>query len=368
MKQPALSRKHLKSGYTTGTCAAAATYAALYRLITGYIIEQVEVDLPHNDKILIPIKAVILADGKAVAEVIKDAGDDPDVTHGLSILSTAELNDGPDIIIKGGCGVGKITRPGLAVGVGEAAINPGPRKMILSMAKKLLPEGKGAEVTISVPEGQKAALKTLNPRLGIIGGISILGTSGIVRPMSDEGYLDSLIPQLDQAVAMEQRLVILTPGEMGARKAREMGFPEAAIIQTSNFIGDMLRECGERPIDKIILLGHIGKIIKVAAGIYNTHSRIADGRRETLAAHAAMLGAAPEVIKEIMRLNTMEASLQLIRAYKLEGAYYSIADWSSRRCRELLPPGTIVGTIMYSLKGEIIAYDDQGLKLWEEKQ
>ncbi|KUG05470.1 cobalt-precorrin-6 synthase, anaerobic [hydrocarbon metagenome] len=362
------SRRNLRSGYTTGACASAAAYAALYRLLTGDIIEQVEVDLPRHGKISIPVRGVILADGRAVAEVIKDAGDDPDVTHGLSILSAVELKDGPGIIIKGGCGVGKVTRPGLSVNVGEAAINPGPRQMILSMVKKLLPMGKGAEIIISVPEGEKVAVKTLNPRLGIVGGISILGTSGIVRPMSNQGYLNSLIPQLDQAVAMAQRLVILTPGEMGARKARDMGFPETAIIQTSNFIGDMLRECGERPIDKIILLGHIGKIIKVAAGIYNTHSKIADGRRETLAAHVAMLGASPELIQEIMRLNTIEASLELIRAHKLEGAYYSIADWSSRRCRELLPPTTVVGTIMYSLNGDIIAYDDQGLKLWEEKQ
>jgi len=270
------------------------------------------------------------------------------------------------LLLMAALGVGKVTRPGLAVAIGEAAINPGPRQMMRNMVNKLLPQGKGAELTIFIPEGEKVAAKTLNPRLGIVGGISILGTSGIVRPMSHEAYIDSLIPQLDQAVAMNQSLVILTPGEMGAKKARQMGFPETAIIQTSNYIGDMLRECGKRPIHKIILLGHIGKIIKIAAGIYNTHSKIADGRRETLAAHAAMQGASIELIKEIMNLNTMEASLELIKNHKLEAAYYSIAEWSSRKCRDLLPPGARVGTIMYALNGDIIAYDDQGLKLWEE--
>jgi len=224
MRQIISSQKKLKSGYTTGTCASAAAYAALYRLIRGDVLQQVEVDLPRNGRLKIPVKEVILIDGGAVAEVIKDAGDDPDITHGLSIQCAVRLKDDPNIVINGGIGVGKVTRPGLAVAIGEAAINPGPRQMMRNMVNKLLPQGKGAELTIFIPEGEKVAAKTLNPRLGIVGGISILGTSGIVRPMSHEAYIDSLIPQLDQAVAMNQSLVILTPGEMGAKKARQMGF------------------------------------------------------------------------------------------------------------------------------------------------
>lgn len=304
-----------------------------------------------------PVKRVFYQKGRAIAEIIKDAGDDPDVTHGISIVATVELLPQEQIIIQGGTGVGMVTKPGLAIPVGEAAINPVPRQMICRALQKILPGGSGAKVTISVPEGEKAALRTLNPRLGIIGGISILGTTGIVRPMSEEAFVESLIPQIDQALALGHHSLVLTPGGMGARKASEMGIPEDAVVQTSNFIGIMLDECADRSIQEIILLGHIGKLIKVAAGIFNTHSKIADGRRETLAAHAAILGAETAVIRQIMELNTLEASVELIRSNGLTAVYFSIAEWVSKRCRERLGQEIKVGTILYALNGEILGYD-----------
>jgi len=369
---PAKKRTNLRSGYTTGSCAAAASQAALEILILGKQADMITLDLPGGGNITIPIKSVHCQNGQAVAEVIKDAGDDPDVTNGISIFASVELLPHKTIIIEGGPGVGKVTKPGLAVPVGEAAINPVPRKMISSALKKVLPSGKGAKAVISVPDGEKLAPRTLNPRLGIIGGISILGTSGIVRPMSDDAYIDSLVPQIDQAVAMGHQALVLTPGGMGARRAREMDIPEDAVVQTSNFIGLMLDECASRPVKEILMLGHIGKLVKVAAGIFNTHSKTADARRETLAAHAAMLGADQYVIKQIMELNTLEASVELIRDNQLDQVYYSIADWVSRRCQERLGRDIKVGTILYALSGEILAYDTKALEIgrgsgWQAK-
>lgn len=354
--------QQLKTGYTTGSCAAAASEAAL-RLILGDRVQQVTLDLPNGGQLEIPIKNVVLANNAATAEVVKDAGDDPDVTHGISIIATVELIEGGEIIIEGGVGVGIVTKPGLAVIVGQAAINPVPRQMICSAVEKYLPPGKGLRVVVSVPEGEKVARRTMNSRLGIRGGISILGTTGIVRPMSEEAYLASLVPQLDQAVALGYRTVVLTPGAMGARMAREQGINEDAIIQCSNFVGLMLRECSKRPLTGILLLGHIGKFIKVAAGIFNTHSQIADARKEILAAHAALHGASRDIIKGIMELATMEASIELINENSLQSVYLSIAESCSRRSKELLPENIEVGTAIYSLQGNFLAYDKTAVEL-----
>ncbi|KUO49748.1 MAG: cobalt-precorrin-6A synthase [Desulfitibacter sp. BRH_c19] len=371
--------KKLRSGYTTGTCAAAATKAALEILLEyekqnsliqlpeSSPLKEVSVDLPKGGSITVPIKSVVVDGNLIIAEVIKDAGDDPDITHGASIYASVEvLNTNHEIVILGGKGVGRVTKPGLSVPVGEAAINPVPMKMIVSEIKKILPPQKGLKVTISVPEGEKLAKKTLNPRLGIVGGISILGTSGIVRPMSEEAYVDSLIPQIDQAVALGHNFIVLTPGGMGEKKAMELGMPKDAVVQTSNFIGAMLEESAKRNIKGILLFGHVGKIIKIAGGIFHTHSKIADGRREILAAHSAMVGASPTIIQEIMELNTMDASVELMKKYGLRNVYNTIAKWASKRSIEMLGEEIRIGTVMYSLDGEIIGYDEEALKLGRE--
>jgi len=353
----------LRTGYTTGTCSAAATKAALQNLILGENAGKVTIDLPDGGNIDIPINTIIYQDGKTTAEVIKDGGDDIDVTHGISIFSTIELLSTEEIIIEGGRGVGRVTKPGLAVPVGEAAINPVPRSMILTEVQKILPAGQGVRVIISAPDGEKVAGRTLNPRLGIMGGISIIGTSGIVRPMSEYAYIDSLLPQISQAVALGHKVVVLTPGGMGARKAAELGIVEDAVVQTSNFIGELLKECSLKQIEGVLLFGHIGKLIKVAGGIFHTHSHIADARKEILAAHAAMLGAPVDLIKEIMKLNTIEASLDLIRKHNLEQVYHSIAAWASKRSRDIMEDNVKVGTVLYSLDGSIIGYDAEALEL-----
>ncbi len=356
--------KKLKSGYTTGTCAAAAALAALEKLLHTRELQAAWIELPPGIWLKIPVNSYQELDHNRVrAEVIKNAGDDPDVTHGMSIYATVEILTGEAVIIEGGEGIGQVTKPGLAIPVGQAAINPVPLKMIRQAVKRIIPPGKGVRVVISAPQGEAVARKTFNPILGIKGGISILGTTGIVRPMSEEAYLSSLLPQISQAAALGQKVLVLTPGGMGARVAREKGFPEAAVVQTSNFIGKILEECARYDFEGIILFGHIGKMIKVAAGIFHTHSKVADGRRETLAAHAALLGAGQDIIREIMELNTMEASRELMAKYDLEPVYRSVALWASKRAREYMGRDMKLGTVLFALNGDILGFDDTALEI-----
>ncbi len=346
----------LRCGYTTGSCAAAAAKAAALVLVQGIASKEATITLPDDQELTIPVIKVTCNGSEAAAFVVKDAGDDPDVTDGLTIIAKVCLQPG-GIVLQGGRGIGKVTKPGLSVAVGKPAINPVPSTMIKQEMDKVIQGKSGALVTIEAPGGEDLAAKTLNPRLGIMGGISILGTSGIVRPMSEDAYQRSLVPQIDQAVALGYRHLVLTPGRMGANKAEELGFPEDAIVQTSNFIGTMLEESARKDLDGIILLGHVGKLLKVAAGIFHTHSRLADARRETLAAHAALLGAGRELVKEIMELNTAEESVVLLQREGLEEVYTSVASMASRRAEEFCGHKLKVGTILYSFSSGILGSD-----------
>ncbi len=357
------SKSQLREGYSTGTCAAAAAQAALHYLLHNVCLSDLEIDLPEGETIRIPIHQVYSIDGGACAEVVKDGGDDPDVTNGIHIVATVSLNRDQQIRILGGSGVGRVTKPGLAIPIGEAAINPVPRRMITAAVQQLLPKGFGLEVIISVPDGERVAVKTMNQRLGIMGGISILGTTGRVRPMSEQAYLTSLIPQIDQAVAMGYSKVVLVPGAMGTRKATGMGVPLEAVIQCSNFFGAMLEACADREIDGLLLMGHLGKMIKLAGGSYNTHSRVSDARRETLTAHLALLGADPMLLRKVMNLNTMEESVAMLRENQMEAVYHSLAAACSEKCKVLLPDHVAVGTVLYSMDGSIVGYDPESLDL-----
>jgi len=349
--------KALRWGYSTGTCAAAASKAALIRLLHDRAEAAVRVELPDSRLVEIPVAKAWLTEGGAMARVVKDAGDDPDITNGISILAEVQLRPLPGIVIQGGAGIGTVTKPGLQVPVGEPAINPVPRQMIERALLPLLPPGQGIKVIVSAPGGQRLARKTLNPRLGIEGGISILGTSGLVRPMSEQAYLDSLIPQINQAIALGYRTLVFTPGGMGAQLIGKLGAPDDAVVQTSNFVGQMLDAAVKRGVKRILLFGHIGKLIKVAAGIFQTHSRIADARRETMAAHLALLGARQELIREVMQANTIDAVIPLIKADNMEMVFQYLSAAASRHCQQRCEDKIKVGTAMYALDGSILGYD-----------
>ncbi len=355
--------KSLRNGITTGACAAAAARAAAELLFHGRKRERVMVLNPLGQLITVPIHQVEEITGGARAVVIKDGGDDPDVTHGLPVV--VEARPGQEgIILHGGPGVGRVTKPGLAVAVGEPAINPVPRQMIKASVSSILPPAQGVELTISVPGGEQVARRTLNPRLGIVGGISILGTTGIVRPMSEEAFKHSLLPLLDMARAAGFHQVVLTPGRMGNRIAvEEYGFPAEAVVEMSNFVGFMLESCVQKGFSSVLLWGHHGKLIKVAAGIFHTHSRVADARRETLASYAALMGADRNLIARIMQATTTESVVDMLAEHNLLSVYHQLACRVSQRAMEFVHHRLKIGTVLLALDGTILGLDRQAQEI-----
>lgn len=343
----------LRSGYTTGACAAAGVKAALIHMTTGAVVDAVEIVALDGTILRIPIKNVDkIADGRICAEVVKFSGDDPDITNGVSVFVTVRHIFSNEIIFRAGKGVGRITKAGLQLPVGEPAINPGPRKLIQNVAAEF--EINGLEVEISIPAGVELAKKTLNPVLGVEGGLSIIGTTGVLRPMSEEAFKNSLVPQIDVARAVGFDELIFVPGKIGETIAKKLGFDDGAIIQTSNFIGFMLEAAVERQIKKIILCGHLGKLIKVAAGIFHTHNRVADARLETLAAYAAAEGLSAIEVKKILNANTTEDAAQIISANHFEHVYNIIAARASLRSERYIFGKLKVATILVDYAGNVL--------------
>ncbi|WIF94960.1 cobalt-precorrin-5B (C(1))-methyltransferase CbiD [Caminicella sporogenes] len=360
--------KKMRYGYTTGSCAAAASKASTFMALNGQIISKIEIDTPKGWKLNLEIvNPKILDDGSAVCYVKKDGGDDPDITNGILIGAKVKITDNPEIIIKGGKGVGIVTKPGLYLPVGSPAINPVPLKMIKSEIKKILPENKGVQITIIVPEGEKIAKKTFNPKLGILNGISILGTSGIVEPMSDEAFKESLAIEFKMLVQKGIDKVVLVPGNYGEEKAAKyFGIEKRYIIKTSNFIDFMLNKCVELNIKKALLIGHIGKLVKVSAGIFNTHSKIADARREIIGANLALLGASSDVIREIFNCVTTEAAVNVIEKYGYSLVYEVLCKRAEERCMDYSYGELEVGVIMFSMEKGILHIGDNAKKILEE--
>jgi cobalt-precorrin-5B (C1)-methyltransferase len=325
--------KKLRYGYTTGTCAAGAGKAAAGMLFSGKIPASVEITTPFGWKLNLPVLEGKIEKDHASCCIVKDSGDDPDVTHGIKIYGKAMRNK--EIEITGGTGIGIVTKKGLAVAPGNYAINPGPMKMIRDAVKEVLPEGEGVKVEISAPQGVEIAKKTLNGKLGITGGISILGTTGIVEPMSEEAIKETLAVVMSVIKGQGNDRVIFVPGNYGKDFiGKELNLREDIIVKTSNFIGYMLDKAVEYGISEILWVGHIGKLVKVAGGIFNTHSKIADVRMEILAANCAVMGTDREVIRKIMESNTTEEAVEYIKENNLSDVFNIIADKVSRRCEE----------------------------------
>lgn len=346
----------LRYGITTGACAAAAAKAALITLLDKPV-ERVSVPTPIGLRLEVPVKECRkIGSESAVACVVKDSGDDVDVTDGLNIMATVRVTDDGKLAIKGGEGVGIVTKPGLPVPVGEPAINPVPRMMIENALREVLPPGKGVEVSFEVPGGREVAEKTFNPKLGIVGGISILGTTGIVKPYSLEAYRRSIVPQIDVALASGYKCVFLVPGNIGAKFAKQIfNVPEDTIVQTGDFIGYMLRKAVEKGVKNIVLLGHAGKLVKLAAGIFNTHHKVADARMEVLAAYAGAAGAKPQIIDKILHSNTAEEAIALLKEEKLAKPTFDlIAERIRLRCTEKVESKAEISVVIISLDGEIL--------------
>lgn len=309
--------KRLRLGYTTGSCAAAAAKAAAWMLLTGYRREHVSLDTPKGIRLELTVREITM-DAEAVSCAIeKDSGDDPDVTRGTLIFATVRRTDPPGVTVDGGFGIGRVTKRGLDQPVGNAAINSVPRKMIIENVEEIMhltDYRGGLEVIISAPEGEMLAKKTFNPRLGIVGGISILGTTGIVEPMSEKALVDTIRVELRQRRADGWEYALLTPGNYGADFIRdEMGLDMNAGVQTSNFLGDALDICRELGFRGVLLVGHIGKLVKVAGGMMNTHSKYGDCRMEIMAAHAGAAGVRPERLEEMLDCAACDDAIRILR-------------------------------------------------------
>lgn len=360
-------KEEMRSGYTTGACAAAGTKAALLA-IRGDFVEEVEIKALSGEKIVIPIKYVEKTDKGARAEVIKDAGDDPDITNGSSVFTEVRILEGStEIEFRAGEGVGTVMKPGLSVPMGCPAINPGPQKLIRQVVVEMLGEKKGCEITISLPNGKELAQKTLNPVLGIEGGLSIIGTTGIVRPMSEEGFKNALSPQISVAKAAGFDTVIFVPGKIGEKAAVDKyALPVEAVVQTSNFLGHMLEVAVEEKVSRVLLFGHIGKLVKAAAGIFYTHNRIADARMETLAAYAGALGMPREGIEAMLAAATTEAVFPIVEQYGITGLYDMLAKRASLRAERYTFDALKVGTVMVTLRGDILGMDEQAREIGKD--
>ena len=327
---PVGKKKSLRTGFTTGTCAAAATKAALSTLVNKEKLSKVNVSLPKDKQITIDIAWIKQNDDRTVtAAVIKDGGDDPDVTNGAEVCSTVSLLETADkIVIDGGIGVGRVTKPGLGLEIGKAAINPTPLKMIYHAVEEILCQEKkrsyGLSVIISVPEGQEIAKKTDNPRLGILGGISILGTTGIVIPYSTASFAASIRQSIDVSKAMGSDSVILTTGgrsEDFARAIYGTTIADHAYIQIGDFIGFGVKQCAIKEIKKAYVVGFIGKITKMAMGIKQTHVKGSHVDMNFLADIASRCGADKELVKQIKGANTARHVSELIDKYGLNSFY-----------------------------------------------
>ena len=328
------------TGVTTGTVATACSLAALDAILESSDIACVKVETPKKTLDIILDECKLLSPNKAQATAHKNPYNDPDVTVNLDIIATVELFEGTseesDIIITGGVGVGKITKPGLQIPVGEYAINPGPRKWIVKNLRDKIPDGKTAKVTISIPEGVEIARKTMNPKLGIVGGISVLGTTGIARSMSSDAYKNSIVTQIDVAIASGIEDLVFVPGNIGEKLAiKDLGIAKEQIIQTGNFVGFMFEEAEKRGVKKFTYFGHMGKLIKVAGGIFDTKHAVADGRREIMVTHAALCGADRKSLERLFNSKTTDDMMDILKDINLSvEVSNSIASAIHERCMQ----------------------------------
>lgn len=308
-------RKKLRLGYTTGTCAAAATKAAARMLLGGERVERVELITPKGIPLQLKVEQITVEENKVSCAIRKDAGDDYDVTNGAYVYASVEkIEQGYEI--DGGEGIGRVTKPGLDQSVGNAAINTVPRQMMAAVMAEAADdygyEG-GLRTVISVPEGVDIAKKTLNEKMGIMGGISILGTSGVVEPMSEAALTDTIRAELSMYCAQGQKDIIITPGNYGETfLAEKLGLDLNHTVKCSNFIGETIDMAYEFKLSSLLLIGHLGKLVKLGSGIMNTHSKYADGRMETLSSCVLLAGGSGELARRILDCNTTDEAVEVL--------------------------------------------------------
>lgn len=386
--------KLMRRGYTTGSCAAAASKAAAVMFLSGEETDTIKLDTPKGITLTLDVLDILRGPGFVRCAIRKDSGDDPDDTNGTLIYATVSEPDAripeEEIVMQpqtasveqldekveiwGGIGVGRVTKPGLACKVGGPAINPVPRKMITRevLAAKDQYEFDGSlRVVISIPEGTAIAPKTFNPRLGIEGGISVLGTSGIVEPMSDRALIDTMYTEMDSRKANGYKDLLVFFGNYGADFTRdEMNIDISTAVTCSNFVGELLDYAVLKGFESILIIGHSGKLIKLAQGVMNTHSKYADCRSEFLALQAMFHGAGPEIGKEIYQALTTDEMTKILKREGLfeaviEEAIKKIDFYMQKRVHGKLKTGAILFSNVYGILGET-ANAEELLKLHQK--
>lgn len=355
--------------YTTGVYAAAAAKAAAKELLIGFTSDFEEVALGENIVAPIPIIENYGESFARWAAVKKEGGTDADVTKGVVIRAAAEtistdLEEG--IVINGGRGVGTVTEPGLTAAVGEAAINPVPGKMIkneVNEIRKMTGHRGCLRITISVDNGETIAVKTFNPKLGITGGISIIGTTGLVRPMSEESWKESLLPQIDMALAAGFDKLVLVFGNMGEKAAVELGFARRRVIQISNFVGYMLKMCRKKGIKEVIIIGHLGKMIKVAEGHVNTHSRKAPQNLDIILSLIEREKLPAAIIRGAGEAKSAEAIIRLLLPFHQKGTIFDgVAEMAEKKLRNLFSEIKI-SIAVTDLAGNVVGTSSGGARI-----
>lgn len=347
--------QRLRCGYTTGSCAAAAAQRAAAIALGAEFA-------PGDKIVLLTPKGIRLelmpedpqsGDGWASCAIRKDGGDDPDVTNGILIYAKVSKQPESGIVLDGGIGVGRVTKRGLACPVGEAAINPVPRKMILEQVQRVCEDFDytgGLRVEISVPEGEEIAKRTFNANLGILGGISVLGTSGIVEPMSEQALIDTIKVKMNVRKADGAEYLVITPGNYGETFLKShIALAEIDSVKCSNFFGEALDFAEYYGFKGVLLVGHIGKLIKVAAGVMNTHSKYGDARMEIMAAHAALAGASKEVLEQLLECVTTEDAISVLDTAGIrEQTLRSILKKLDSRIKDRVHHSMEIGAVIFS--------------------
>ena len=359
----------VKTGPTTGSLATAAALASLLKITKNKNTNKVKIKTPTTILNIEIKKIEEINKNKVKTTCIKYPYSDPDVTVGLEINATVELEDKKNkkeetIKITGGKGVGTITKPGLQIPIGESAINPVPRKMIIKNLEKHVPKNKIAKVTISIPKGEEIANKTMNPRLGIKKGISILGTTGVAKAMDEDAYKQSIVKQIDIAKAEGIKELVFVPGNIGEKLAlKNLKITKEQIIQTGNYIGFMFEEAEKRNIKEFTFFGHIGKLVKVAGGIFNTKHAIADCRCEIFAAHTALINCDKKLIKSIFNSQTTEEIIDILKKENIdEIVINNIAKSIKIKCLDRF--NLDLNVILVDMEGNILNsnYNDKLIK------
>lgn len=355
---PPKNQKGLRTGFTTGACAAAAAKAAARCLVKGATLTEIETTLPNRSHVTFTLARCESVATRMICGVIKDAGDDPDCTHGAELIAEVELRTEPGIEIRGGHGVARVTKAGLGLEIGGPAINPVPRRNITEMVGEELAGSSytGAVVTITVPGGEEMAKKTTNARLGLVGGISILGTTGIVRPYSTAAFKASVMQEIDVAAAGGLRELVLTTGGKSEQYAMALypQMPEQAFIQVGDFIGVGIKQCAKRGIARAIIVGMMGKLSKMANGKMQTHAAGSDVDMAFLAALATELSASDELVAAIRQANTARHVLELCREAGFVGITSLICKKVVEQCQAHAGGTLAVETYLVDFGGSLL--------------